>query len=302
MYDDVLIATDGSDVAANAATVGISLARTLGATVHALSVVDEQRGDDAARRDRREADAESIATDAADAGRNADSIVRSGRPATEILTCADEIGAGLIVVGTHGRTGIRQVVLGSVALEVIREARQPVLSVAPDASWDEGARVDNVCLATDGWKGSRAATDHALSVAEAADAELHALYAVDVPSSVPEMRDGFEEHGEKTTTDVVTRAEERDLEATGTVVHGTAHETILEYVEDEAVDVLVMGTEGKSNLERLVIGSVSQRVVPNATVPVLTVRATRNRRAGSAALVAFGPVPFHPLAAPVRQR
>ena len=273
MYDDVLIATDGSDVAANAATVGITLARALEATVHALSVVEERRGDESARRDRRESNAETVATEAAEAGCDADSIVRHGRPSTEILTCADEVDADLVVVGTHGRTGVRQLVLGSVALEVIREAHHPVLSVGPDAAWDdEDAALSDVCLATDGWSGSAAATEQALSLAAATDASLHVLYAVDVDPDATELRTGFEEHGERTTAEVTDRADEQGLETSRTVTQGTAHEVVLDYVDDKSVDLLVMGTESKSNLERLVVGSVSQRVIPNASVPVLTVR------------------------------
>ncbi|AGB39392.1 universal stress protein [Natronococcus occultus] len=269
MYEDVLIATDGSDVAATAGTVGVSLARTLGARVRVLSVAED--GSDAAERDRREADAAAIATDAREAGCEAETIVRTGRPASEIRTAADEIDAGLVVVGTHGRTGVRQVLFGSVALEVIREARRPVLSVGPNAGWDGRSEpVERVLLATDGWSGSEAATDHALGVADAFDAELHALYAVDVSDDTPELREGFEEHGEQTTAAVTQRAAERGLEASRTVVHGAPDEVILDRATE--TDLLVMGTESKSNLERLVVGSVSQRVVPSAGVPVMTVR------------------------------
>lgn len=271
MYDDVLIATDGSDVATTAATVGSSLARTLEADVHALSVVEDRR-DNAARRSRREADAESIAAAAGDAGCDADSIVRTGRPATEILSYADEAGVDVIVVGTHGRTGLKQTLLGSVALEVIRDAHRPVLSVGPNATSGDEPEVDDVLLATDGWSGSRAATDHAIGIADACDAGLHALYAVDVSTDVPEQRNAFEEHGEQTTTAVADRAGDRGVETRRTVASGSPAEVVLDYVDDEDVDLLVMGTESKTNLERLVVGSVSQRVVPKAGVPVLTVR------------------------------
>jgi len=73
----------------------------------------------------------------------ADAVVRSGRPADEIPATATEVGADLIVLGTHGRTGLSQALLGSVALEVLREARQPVLTVGPDAAL-EGPELDDV--------------------------------------------------------------------------------------------------------------------------------------------------------------
>ncbi|MDQ2052572.1 universal stress protein [Natronolimnohabitans sp. A-GB9] len=271
MYDDVLIATDGSDVATDAATAGISLARTLEATVHALSVAEDRRGDETKRHERREADAESVASRALEAGCSADAVVRSGRPATEILAYADEADVDAIVVGTHGRTGLRQALLGSVALEVIREARRPVLTVGVDGSWDDD-RIDDVCLATDGSTGTTAATENAIDLADACDAQLHALYAVDMDSPSAELREAFVKHGEQTTAGVAERAADRGIETTKAVMRGPSTDVILEYVADEAVDLLVMGTESKSNLERLVVGSVSQRVVPNAAVPVLTVR------------------------------
>ena len=172
--------------------------------------------------------------------------------------------------GTHGRTGLRQTIIGSVALEVIRDARRPVLTVGPDM--DPLSEVDDVLLATNGWSGSAGATDHALELADACGAAVHALYAVDVGSAEEEVRESFEEHGRQATQTVVDEAADRGLEATGTVAHGDAHEVILEHAGESEADLLVMGTESKSDLERLVVGSVSQRVVPNSSVPVTTVR------------------------------
>ena len=269
MYDDVLIATDGSDVATDAAAVGLSLAQTLEATVHVLSVVEADSDEDTQRH---EAAVESIVTDAVDAGCEATSAVRTGRPANEILAYADNAAVDAIVVGTYGRTGLKQALLGSVALEVIRDARQPVLTVGRETVDRDGIQIDDVCLATDGSTGANAATAHALSLAAACNATLHTLYAVDVPSDATEIRENFIEHGEQTTAAIEERAAEHGLEATGTVTDGEPHEVILDYADAEEIDVLVMGTESKSNLERLVLGSVSQRVVPNASVPVLTVR------------------------------
>ncbi|RQG95472.1 universal stress protein [Natrarchaeobius chitinivorans] len=270
MYDDVLIATDGSDVATEAVSIGVSLASTLEATVHGLAVVEDGR-DNSARRERRETDAEAVAGEASEAGCDARANVRTGRPADEILAYADEHEIDAIVVGTHGRTGLRQTLLGSVALEVIRDARVPVLTVGPEAEWEPN-RPDDVLLATDGTSGSAATVEHALSIAEACDATVHALYAVDVDPDVPELRERFESHGQTVTTSVTDRAEKRGVDATRTLVRGSPHDAILEYAADENVDLIVMGTESKSGIERLVIGSVSQRVVPNANVPVMTVR------------------------------
>ncbi|MFP8958465.1 universal stress protein [Natrialbaceae archaeon A-CW3] len=273
MYEDVLIAIDGSDVSATAATAGIELASTLEARVHVLAVVQDGRDDVETRRAQRTADVEDVVAEATEAGCEAEWAVRTGRPANEILAHADEYEVDAIVVGTHGRTGFRQVLLGSVALEVIRDARQPVLTIGPEAtSADERWQLDEILLATDGWPGSVAATNHALSLAESCDATLHVLYVVAASPDVPELQSAFREHGERATTDVLERANARGIEAKRTITEGSAHETILEHAGDEAIDLLVIGTESKSRLDRFVVGSVSQRVVPNVRAPVLTVR------------------------------
>ncbi len=267
MYEHVLVATDGSDVATRAAETAIALASTLEATVHAVSVT--KRGGDR-RLETCTERARATAETAIEAGCEAETIVREGRPSSTILAVAEEIDADLIVMGTHGRTGLRQTIIGSVALEVIRDARRPVLTVGPDV--EPRSEATAVLLATNGWSGSAGATDHALGLADACGASVHALYAVDVGSADGEIRESFEEHGRRTIQTVVDRATDRGLEAAGTVAHGDAHEVILEHAEERDVDLLVMGTESRSDLERLVVGSVSQRVVPNSSVPVTTVR------------------------------
>ncbi len=60
-------------------------------------------------------------------------IVLSGDPATAVLRAADEFGADLIILGTHGRTGVKRLLLGSVAEKVLRESPVPVLTVRPGA-------------------------------------------------------------------------------------------------------------------------------------------------------------------------
>lgn len=280
MYDDLLVATDGSDLAEAAATAAIELARTLEAQVHAIAVVEDGLEDNAARRKRRERDAEVLAERASDAGCTATAVVRAGRPATEIRSYAGAADVDAIVLGTHGRSGIERAVLGSVTLEVVRGASRPVLTVGPDATDAVDGSIDDVWLATDGRSGSRAASDHALELTAACDATLHALYAADADDA--DIREAFAEHGEQTTDEVVARADERGLSATGTVAEGPAQEVILEHVGasaggtadevDPPADLLVVGTEGKSTLERLVVGSTSQRLVASAPVPVLTVR------------------------------
>lgn len=140
MYTHILLPTDGSDGTATIAEHAGSLARQYDATVHVLSVADTRNrfegptmglGTDAwedAERDR----AERAVDDAVDALPESVAVerhVESGVPHTEILEYADVAGIDLIVMGTHGRTGIDHYLIGSIAERVVRQSPDPVVTV-----------------------------------------------------------------------------------------------------------------------------------------------------------------------------
>ncbi|WP_136715445.1 universal stress protein [Halorientalis salina] len=136
MYERILIPTDGSTGTAHVAMQAIDLAEQYGATLHVLNVVDsdvssmlgdgestdelEQQGQHAVER---------IETMANIHGVTAETAVRDGDPASEILDYADDIGADVIVAGTHGRTGVKRRLIGSVAERLVRHASCPVMTV-----------------------------------------------------------------------------------------------------------------------------------------------------------------------------
>lgn len=99
MYDDLLLATDGGDGAQRA-------------TEHAIALADRR---------------------APEAGVPADTAIVDGIPEEEIVAFADREAIDLIVLGTAGRTGLDQLVLGSVAEEVVRSAPVPVVTVREDS-------------------------------------------------------------------------------------------------------------------------------------------------------------------------
>ena len=144
MYETILVPTDGSDNGLRAADYAVELATETGATIHALSVVDattlepftatETRVEELRSSLRRHAEeaAESVATRARDAGVDVVTEVRVGIPHETITEYADEAGADVVVMGTHGRTGITRAILGSVTERVVGGGGVPVLTVSPD--------------------------------------------------------------------------------------------------------------------------------------------------------------------------
>jgi nucleotide-binding universal stress UspA family protein len=137
---------------------------------------------------------------------------------------------------------------------------------------------EEILVPTDGSPAAAAAIDHAVDLAETYDARLHALYVVDatafasVDAGSEMVVDALEQEGEQAVEMVRQRGEAGDLEVETHVVSGTAYRSILDYIETEDIDLVVMGTHGRRGVERFLLGSVTERVVRSADVPVLTVR------------------------------
>jgi nucleotide-binding universal stress UspA family protein len=142
MFSKLLLPTDFSDCSAEAARVARLLAERFGSRVVALHVLDEPaaldpmfRGDVPLELLRTRM--EQFAQESMDAFlashfsgfENVDTMLAAGIPYREIIKKARESGAGLIVIGTHGRTGVEHVIFGSTAEKVVRLAPCPVLSV-----------------------------------------------------------------------------------------------------------------------------------------------------------------------------
>jgi nucleotide-binding universal stress UspA family protein len=136
VYDDILLPIDGSDAADAAVEHAADLARTYDATVHVFSAVEpipSAEADVATILETMQADAERIVGDVADrlrdAGVDATTDVRTGSAYRTIIAYAEEPGVDLIVMGTHGRSGVGRVLLGSVTEKVVRHADVPVMTV-----------------------------------------------------------------------------------------------------------------------------------------------------------------------------
>ncbi|MFC7082213.1 universal stress protein [Halorussus caseinilyticus] len=145
---------------------------------------------------------------------------------------------------------------------------------------------DRILVPTDGSEQS-AVVSHALNVAELCDATVHALYVVDEkaleyqPSEAgrEETREARKSEGEEAVANIVEAAEDRGLETVTAIEEGTPSEAIVAYADDENVEMIVMGTHGRSGVDRYVLGSVTEQVVRKSEAPVLTVNLARQRRA-----------------------
>ncbi len=142
---------------------------------------------------------------------------------------------------------------------------------------------DRILLPTDGSEHTKRAVEHAIDMAVSKDATLHVFSVVDDRAflvlddeRVDEVRTELEEKALEAISEAVAVAEDHDIEVTSDVDAGNPAECIVDYVVDNDIDLVVMGTSGQ-DYEENVVGSVSERVVGTSPAPVLTVGTdTRN--------------------------
>lgn len=145
---------------------------------------------------------------------------------------------------------------------------------------------DRILVPTNG-SDQQAVVSHALNLAELADATVHALYVVDEKalnyqpseSGRKETRSVRQEEGEQATRSIAQAGGERGIEVVTAIEEGSPAETIVGYADEEDADMVVMGTQGRSGIDRYVLGSVTEQVVRKSEVPVMTVNLARQRRA-----------------------
>jgi nucleotide-binding universal stress UspA family protein len=135
-----------------------------------------------------------------------------------------------------------------------------------------------ILVPTDGSSAAAHAVTHALNLAEELGATLNVLYVVeehglrDRLQGIDKIEAELEAHGRRAVDSVAERATERGLSVETFIRHGTAYDEIVQFAADHDVDMIVMGTQGRTGLDRALMGSVSDHVVRLSSVPVVTVR------------------------------
>jgi nucleotide-binding universal stress UspA family protein len=290
----VLCPTDFSDFSAAAVSYAAALAATYGGTLRLLHVTTpfpivapytNMTGDPQLFEAQREQARKMLAAEAARVRSvrvTVDTDLRDGPAVHEILESAQDFGADVIVLGTHGRGGFERLVLGSVTEKVLRKAPCAMLTV-PHAviGRDLGAvRWERILCAHDGSAASQDGVDYAVSLAERTGARLVLLGVVE---SIPYGGDftspeysAFRREREQHAVSALDLALEPDvrsrLRVDERIVYGKPSQQILAVAAQDRPDVIVMGIQGRGALDLLMFGSTANHVVRHAEQPVLTVR------------------------------
>jgi nucleotide-binding universal stress UspA family protein len=204
-----------------------------------------------------------------------------GRPHIVIGSVADREDADLIVMTTHGRSGISRWTLGSAADKVLRTLSTPLILIHPTTGAPPPDSVKRIVVPLDGSALAEAALPEAERLARTMDGSLLLVRAVvpaalvfggeALPGALPVLED-MEAEAKQYLERVAARIRKRGVEVGVAVAVGVPAEVILGLGGDNGANLVVMTTHGRSGLDRAVFGSVADAVVRRGELPVMVIR------------------------------
>ena len=207
---------------------------------------------------------------------------REGRAYNEICAAACELNAGLIVIATHGNTGLKHVFLGSTAERVVQHSPCPLLVVRQQAGdYDErSARLRRILVPIDFSSCSKKALQYAICFAKQHQGTLTLLYVAQVLYPVPEVgavdvslvETRMRENGEQELAELIKKEIAEQVPAKGIVRVGNAYFEIVSAAKSLEIDLIIISTHGRTGLKHVFMGSTAESVVRYASCPVLVVR------------------------------
>ena len=310
MYTRILVPLDGSDFADSALPLAAALAQRSEALIDLVHVhapyfapsgapAFDRRLDDELKALMRARLENTRARISAHLRRDVQSTWLEGDVGTELQAQIGDSEADLVVMTTHGRGGIRRAWLGSVADHVVRHVSKPVLLVRPRASgitWKGEPLLRRMLIPLDGSALAESVLDHAVTLATAGETEIVLLQVV-IPVGLAAnayVTDGIyfdrddsqrrqaaaKEYLERVAADL--RAHGFDTTVRVVVEERVAH-AILEAAEQGKADLIAIATHGRGRAARAVLGSVADKILRNATLPLLMFRPSPDDVARAAA-------------------
>lgn len=270
----ILLATDFSETAANAAQFATRIAADNNAELHVLSVhvingtmpdINASLYEDAEKR---------LDDYVIDGDVTTIKAIRTGAAAAPVIVdYAEAEAVDLIVIGTHARRGLARLFIGSVASEVVRSAAQSVLVIDP-AHTVFSRSFDRIIAPVDFSPASLAALREAEAIAHRHDAKLQVVHAVEpMPLELysHSVAAADEDDAREALASFLSKAE-LTLPVESVVTTGSPHTQIVELAEQHRTDLIVMGAKGRGAVERLLLGSSTDRVLRMAPCPILVHR------------------------------
>ena len=208
--------------------------------------------------------------------------LREGHAAGEIVKLADEIGADLLIIATHGRSGLERLVFGGTCDKVLRLSKTPVLAIkhpGHEALEEDGSlKINRILCPLDFSEFSHSGLGFAMDLARQFGSTIVLAHVVDARFDYPEwtaqVAMNTSEHLAKSAEEHLKSVAEgmEGVETEIFVTKGIPHSTLIEKTKENDIDLVIIATHGRKGLAHALLGSVAEKVVRSAACPVLTVR------------------------------
>ena len=283
MYGKMLIAVDGTETSMHALEQALVLARSEESRVTLVSVVPTYDGDLRIMGDKRvlesmrrpnEQALEQGVTLAESKGVGVRAVLAEGDPVEEILTLAEETGADCLALGKRGNFYSDLIPIGSVASKIARLSAMDVLLVPNH----KPLRLDRIIAPLDGSAPSLAAGRRAVSLAARYGSALSLVTVYELPIEGfvrnPDMDKAFHDKTTAFQKPLLDLAEEKGARNVQAMIRQgiPVYKVLTEMIRQEDAGLVIMGSAGRSDFHRLLLGSVAERVVGSGAAPVLLVK------------------------------
>ncbi len=208
--------------------------------------------------------------------------LREGHAAAEIVKLAGDIGADLLIIATHGRSGLERLMFGGTCDKLLRLSKIPVLAIKhPEheaLEKDGSLKVERILCPLDFSEFSHSTLPLATELARQFGSTIVLAHVVDTRFDYPEWTAQVSVNA----SEQLTNAAQEDLEGLASemagvntevyVTTGTPHRALIEKIKEDSIDLVIIATHGRKGLAHALLGSVTEKVVRAASCPVLTVR------------------------------
>ncbi|MBS1126331.1 MAG: uspA protein [Nitrospirae bacterium] len=285
MYNKILVGFDGSEFSRAALLEAANRIKRRGGKVILLNAVyfdEEEFGNKPEQLEKRMESGKKICSGAKEMvrkefGIDIESIVSEGEPPEVIARTAQEMNADLIAMGTHGRRGIKRFIMGSVTSGVIGHAPCDVLVVKKPCTRCTG-EFTSILLPFDGSAFSKKALSHAYALAKDEGSEVTALYVIPRYEEMigfmktDSIRKSLYKEAERIIDLAKQSVSSNGVTLATAIEEGNAADKIVETANRMKHDLIVMGSYGWRGVNKAILGSTTERVIMNATCPILVVK------------------------------
>jgi nucleotide-binding universal stress UspA family protein len=266
MYERILVPVDGSRFSEEVLPYAMSIAQGLGAKLVLMRVQERESADDEATR-QFQALADALQAEPR-------TVAGRGNVAAAILEEAARVRSTLVAMTTHGRSGIAEAMLGSVAHDVVRTGHNPVLVYRPRGRQPQGGHrpveINTVMLPIDGSGHSEWMAQQAGEWARALKARLLVVQVIS-PEARPDpgvpSNDALE--SSYVRSHAVDLGRRYGVEANWEVLHGDPADAMARFIGERRDILVVMATRGRSALQAAVLGSVTAGLLREGNVPIV---------------------------------